>query len=364
MTQSTAQTVVITGASAGVGRATAREFARHGWRVALLARGRDGLEAAAQEVRDLGGEALVIPTDVADCEAVERAAQRTEERFGVIDVWVNNAMATVFGPFMKIKPDEFKRVIDVTFLGYVWGTMAALKRMVPRNRGTIVQVGSALAYRGIPLQSPYCAGKHAIQGFTESLRSELIHDSIDVHLTMVQLPGLNTPQFEWVRNYMGRQSKPLGTIFQPEVAARAIHFAAHARRREHYVGWQTMKTILGNRVAPGYLDRYLAEVVYQGHMTDKPDDPHRPDNLMDALPGDWGAHGPYDAEAVNHSPQQWVSRHRGWVAAGLTLAAGAVLGAIAINKARPQRAKPKTTAPLNFSGWDELSRMTELARMR
>src|SRR5437763_3451566 len=284
-----AETVVITGASAGVGRATARLFGRHGARIGLLARGVERLTAAAEEVRELGGEALVLPTDVADPDAVEAAAAAVERQFGAIDIWVNNAMATIFARFAEITPEEYRRATEVTYLGCVFGTMAALRRVRPRNHGTIVQVGSALAYRSIPLQSPYCGAKHAIRGFTDSLRSELIHQNSRVHLTMVQMPALNTPQFDWARNKTGRRPQPVPPIFQPEVAAEAIWFAAHARRREVYVGGPTVKAIIGNKVAPGLLDRYLARND-AGQLTDEPE-PERPDNLFATVPGDQGAHG-------------------------------------------------------------------------
>jgi NAD(P)-dependent dehydrogenase (short-subunit alcohol dehydrogenase family) len=250
------EVVVITGASAGVGRATAVAFAKREARVGLLARGRDGLKGARAEVESAGGKALLVPTDVSDAGAVERAARRIEEEFGPIDVWINNAMTSVFSPVKEMTPDEFRRVTEVTYLGYVYGTLAALGRMLPRNRGHVVQVGSALAYRGIPLQAAYCASKHAIQGFTESLRSELLHDGSDIQLTMVQMPALNTPQFRWVRSRLPRKAQPVPPIFQPEVAAEAVYWAAHHGRDELWVGFSAVKAIVGNKIIPRALDRY------------------------------------------------------------------------------------------------------------
>src|SRR5438046_2723919 len=252
------EVIVITGASAGVGRAAARKFARHGARIGLLARGVDGLKAAQREVQKLGSEASIIPTDVANAEQVEAAAEKVETELGPIDIWVNNAMTSVFSPIKQMTPEEFRRVTEVTYLGYVYGTLAALKRMLPRDRGVIVQVGSALAYRGIPLQSAYCAAKHAVQGFCDSLRCELLHDNSGVRLTMVQLPALNTPQFGWVKSRLPRKAQPVPPIFQPEVAAEAIYFAAHNPRREFYVGAPSVEVIVANKIAPGLLDRYLA----------------------------------------------------------------------------------------------------------
>src|SRR5438874_682248 len=249
-------TVAITGASAGVGRATARKFARSGAPVALLARGRDGLEAARKEVEELGGRALVVIVDVAHADQVEAAATQIEAELGEIDIWINNAMTSVFSPIKEMTPEEFRRVTEVTYLGYVYGTLAALKRMLPRNRGVIVQVGSALAYRGIPLQSAYCAAKHAVQGFCDSLRCELLHDKSHVRLTMVQLPALNTPQFGWVKSRLARKAQPVPPIFQPEVAAEAIYFATQNPRREFYVGLPSVEAIVANKIAPGLLDRY------------------------------------------------------------------------------------------------------------
>jgi NAD(P)-dependent dehydrogenase (short-subunit alcohol dehydrogenase family) len=309
------EVVVITGASAGVGRATAREFARHGAAIGLVARGRDGLEAARREVRDLGGDALVLPLDVADAAAVDEAADVVERKFGPIGVWVNNAMASVFSPVREMTAEEYRRVTEVTYLGAVHGTLSALKRMLPRDRGTIVQVGSALAYRSIPLQSAYCAAKHAIVGFTDSLRSELLHDGSRVHLTAVHLPALNTPQFGWVKSRLPRKPQPVPPIFQPEVAARAIYYAAHHRRRELMVGLSTKTAIVGQKIAPGFADRYLARNGYDAQQFDGPADPNRPNNLWEPLPGDWGAHGSFDRQASSRSPELWLELHRGWLLA-------------------------------------------------
>jgi len=295
------EVVVITGASAGVGRATVREFARRGARIGLLARGRDGLEAARREVEDMGGRAPALPTDVADADRVEAAATEIEEKFGPIDIWTNNAMTSVFPPVKEMRPEEFKRVTEVTYLGVVYGTLAALKRMLPRDRGVIIEVGSALAYRGIPLQAAYCGAKHAIQGFVDSLRCELLHDKSNVRVTMVQMPALNTPQFRWVKSRLPHKAQPVPPIFQPEVAARAIHYAAHHDRRELYVGMPTIEAIVGNKVAPGLLDHYLARTGYESQQTDEPADPNRPNNLWEPVPGDHGAHGVFDDRASDHS---------------------------------------------------------------
>ena len=315
---------VVTGASAGIGRATAVEFARHGWRVALLARGIDGLEAARREVEDAGGEALVVETDVADLAQVEAAATRVESEWGPIDAWVNNAMATIFSRFLDVSPEDFRRATEVTYLGAVWGTRAALSRMKPRDRGVIVQVGSALAYRSIPLQSAYCGAKSALRGFTDSIRSELIHERSGVHVTMVQLSAFNTPQFEWARTTLGCRPKPMGKIFQPEVAARAIHWAATHRRRELWVGWPAAKAILGTRVVPGLLDHRLAATAVDGQHTDEPLPPDRQDNLYTAVGGDHGAHGRFDAMAVASSAQAWWAMHRGVATAVAAIAIATV----------------------------------------
>jgi len=320
--------VVITGASAGVGRATVRRFARDGARIGLLARGVDGLEAARAEVEAAGGRALVLPTDVADAKQVEAAAEAVEREFGPIDIWINDAMTSVFSPLKEMTPEEFRRVTEVTYLGVVYGTMAALKRMLPRNRGTIVQVGSALAYRSIPLQSAYCGAKHAIHGFTDSLRCELIHDKSKVHVTMVQLPAVNTTQFGWVRNRLPNHPQPLGPVYQPEVAADAIHWAAHHRRRELYLGMPSVESIVGNKIAPSLLDQYLGRTGYDGQQTSEPKDPNRPDNLWEPVPGDHGAHGIFDGRAKRRSTEFWVAKNRNWIgaaAACCALLAGAFL---------------------------------------
>ena len=318
---------VVTGASAGVGRATARCFAEHGYDVALLARGEAGLKAAAREVKAAGGRALVVPTDTAEFAQVEAAAAQVEAELGEIDVWVNDAFTAVFAPFWEVAPEEFRRVTEVAYLGYVYGTMAALSRMKPRNRGSIVQVGSALAYRGIPLQSAYCGAKHAIQGFNEALRCELLHEKSKVGLTMVQLPAVNTPQFSWVLSRLPRHPQPVPPIYQPEVPARAIVFAAeHPGRREYWVGATTAATLLANAVVPGLLDRYLGATGFKSQQTSQPADPNRPINLWEPADStsDFGAHGAFDDRSHPRSAQWWVtSRHR-LVFGGLAaLAAGA-----------------------------------------
>ncbi|MBV7694166.1 SDR family oxidoreductase [Streptomyces sp. TRM70350] len=317
--------VVVTGATAGVGRATAVAFAARGDRVALLARGREGLAAAADEVQRAGGEALVVPVDMADAKAVDNAAEQVVDAFGRIDVWVNNAFAGVFAPFTEITPDEYRRVTEVTYLGYVFGTRAALRHMLPRDRGTIVQVGSALAYRGIPLQSAYCGAKHAIQGFNESLRCELLHQGSGVRTTMVQLPALNTPQFDWVLNRMPGRARPVAPVYQPEVAARAIvHAAGHGRRREYWVGGSTVGTLIANAVVPGVLERYLARTGFDAQQ--EPGEHGGVGNLWSPADGphgrDFGTYGRFDEEACPASPQGWMSRNRGRVATALTVGAG------------------------------------------
>ncbi|HYH86778.1 MAG TPA: SDR family oxidoreductase [Pyrinomonadaceae bacterium] len=319
------EVVVITGASAGVGRAVARAFAREGAHIGLLARGRDGLEGARRDVEELGGRALVVPTDVADPVAVERAAEAVEQEFGPVDIWINNAMVSVFSPIREMKPEEYKRATEVTYLGTVYGTLAALKRMLPRDRGVIVQVGSALAYRGIPLQSAYCAAKHAVQGFHDSLRSELIHDKSSVRVTMVQLPAMNTPQFSWVKSRLPRKPQPVPPIYQPEVGAEAILFAARNDRREMYVGYPTVEAIIGDKIAPGFADKYLAENGYDAQQTDEPVEQDRRDNLWEPVPGDHGAHGTFGDRSSASSPQLWASMNRNWLAV-----AGAGLAGLAV----------------------------------
>ncbi|HEY1261962.1 MAG TPA: SDR family oxidoreductase [Terriglobales bacterium] len=313
----TKETVIVTGASAGLGRAIAAKFGRHGANVGLLARGHDGLEAARQEIEALGGQAIVLPADVSDAAAVEAAAAQVEEKFGPIDIWVNNAMASVFSPVKEMKPEEYKRVTEVTYLGVVYGTLAALKRMLPRDRGTIVQVGSALAYRSIPLQSAYCAAKHAIAGFTDSLRCELVHDGSAVRVTMVNMPALNTPQFDWVKSRLAHRAQPVPPIFEPEVGARAVYWAAHHDRRQVFVGGSTVAAIAGQKLAPGLLDKYLGETGYHSQQTSEPEDPNRPNNLWQPLPGDHGARGRFSARSHERSYELWGETHRRWVLAGL-----------------------------------------------
>ena len=313
--------IVVTGASAGVGRATVRAFARRGADVALVARGMDGLEGARREVEGYGGRALVLPTDVADAAAVESAAERTERELGPIDVWVNNAMVSVFSPVKELQTAEIRRVTDVTYLGVAYGTLAALKRMLPRDRGSIVQVGSALAYRGIPLQAAYCGAKHAIQGFTESLRCELLHDGSHVRVAMVQLPAMNTPQFDWVKSRLPRQPQPVPPIYEPDLAAEGIVWAASHGRREISVGAPTVTAIWGNKFASGLLDRYLAWSGYDSQQTDAPADPDRPHNLWAPLAGDHGAHGRFGRRAAERSPQTWLNEHLPFVG---MLTAGAI----------------------------------------
>jgi NAD(P)-dependent dehydrogenase (short-subunit alcohol dehydrogenase family) len=311
--------VVITGASSGVGRATARAFASCGARLGLLARGLEGLEAARAEVEQAGAEALALQTDVADPDAVDAAANAVEREYGPLDVWVNNAMVSVFSPVAEIEADEIRRVTETTYLGTVYGTLAALRRMLPRDRGVIVQVGSALAYRAIPLQAAYCGAKHAIQGFTESLRTELLHDRSGVKVTMVQLPALNTPHFSVVKSRLPRHPQPVPPIYQPEVAAEAVVWAAdNPDRREFWVGGSTVRTLLGDKIAPGLLDRYLARTGYDAQQTEEPVEAERPSNLWEPLPGDRGTHGIFEAEARAESIQFWLARHR-----ALLLGAGA-----------------------------------------
>jgi NAD(P)-dependent dehydrogenase (short-subunit alcohol dehydrogenase family) len=318
------EVVMITGAAAGIGRATAQAFAKRGAHIGLLARGRVGLEGAKADVEKLGGRGLVLVADVADDKAVEAAAEKLEQEFGPIDIWINNAMASVFSPIMEMTPEEYRRVTNVTYLGYVWGTIAALRRMRPRNRGTIIHVGSALAYRGIPLQSAYCAAKHAIQGFTDSLRCELIHDKKDIHVCIVEMPAVNTPQFGWVKNKLPNKAQPVPPIFQPEVAADAIVFAATHRRREIYVGFPTVEAIIGNKIAPGILDHYLAG--YKSQQTDEPRNPDQPDNLFSPVEHDFGAHGTFDRRAKKSSVELWLTKNRATVSSAILLFAALLAG--------------------------------------
>jgi short-subunit dehydrogenase len=313
------EVVVITGASAGVGRATARLYARRGAGIALIARGRAGLEAAAKEVADLGGRALVQQADTADAQQIEAAAEAVERALGPIDVWINCAFTSVFAPFAEIGPTEYERVTKVTYLGFVNGTRAALARMLPRDRGTIVQVGSALGERAIPLQSAYCGAKHAVNGFTSSVRTELMHQGSAVRITVVQMPAVNTPQFSWVLSRLPRHPQPVPPIYQPEVAAKAVvHAADHPRRREYWVGGSTVGTLVANAVAPGILDRYLAKTGYQSQQTDADKAAHQPENLWAPADRtrDFGAHGEFDDQATPRSLQLWGSRHHGLLAAG------------------------------------------------
>jgi short-subunit dehydrogenase len=323
------KTVVITGASAGVGRATARAFAKEGARLGLIARAPEGLEEARRDVEARGGDALVRSVDVADAGAVEAVAEFFDRELGPIDIWVNNAMASVFSPLSAMTAEEFRRVTDVTYHGYVYGTMSALKRMAPRDEGTIVQVGSALAYRGIPLQSAYCGAKHAIQGFTESVRTELMHDASRVWITMVQLPGLNTPQFTWARSKMPRKAQPVPPIYQPEAAARAILYAATHRQREVNVGVSTLLAIAADRIAPGLLDRYLARTGYDSQQSQQPEFPDRAENLFQPVVGAHAAHGAFDAAAKDPKIETWLTARIGKVAA-----AGAVAGALSYTALR------------------------------
>ena len=318
---------VVTGASGGIGRAVARRLAARGDVVALLARGADGLAGAAEDVRAAGGTPLPFEVDVSDFAAVDAVADQVEKEAGPIDLWVNNAFSSVFAKFMDMGVDEFTRATEVTYLGYVHGTRAALSRMLPRDRGVIVQVGSALAYRGIPLQSAYCGAKHAVQGFNESLRVELMHDKSNVHVTMVQMPAVNTPQFSWVLSRLPHKAQPVPPIYQPEVAARAVEYAAdHPKRREYWVGGSTAGTLLANAVAPGLLDRYLARTGFSSQQTGERREPGQPANLWHPADGlgepDAGAHGDFDSQAKVRSPQLWLSQHHGVVAAGAAAVAG------------------------------------------
>ncbi|MGH9326924.1 MAG: SDR family oxidoreductase [Terriglobia bacterium] len=318
------ETVVVTGSSAGLGRAIAKEFGKRGASVALLARGKEGLDAAAAEVKAVGGKALALPTDVADAGAVQAASDAAERQLGPIDIWINNAMVTVFSPVKEMKPEEYKRATEVTYLGAVYGTLAALKHMLPRNRGTIVQVGSAIGYRSIPLQSAYCGAKHAIVGFTDSLRCELLHDQSNIRLTMVNMPALNTTQFGWVKSRLKNKPQPVPPIYMPEVGARAVYWAAHHDRREIDVGGSTVGAIVGNKIAPGLLDRYLGRTGFKSQQSSEPDDPSRPDNLWSPVDenADHGAHGTFEDRSRAFSYQLWADLHRVPLAAAFGIIVG------------------------------------------
>jgi NAD(P)-dependent dehydrogenase (short-subunit alcohol dehydrogenase family) len=331
-----AQNVVVTGASAGIGRAVAVAYGARGATVGLIARGEDGLDGAARDVERAGGTPVLLPTDVADPDQVFAAVEKMESEVGPIDVWVNDAFTSVFAPFDKITPEEFRRVTEVSYLGYVYATQAVLPRMKARDRGTIVHVGSALAYRGIPLQTAYCGAKHAIQGFHEALRCELLHEKSNVHVTMVQMPAVNTPQFSWVRSKLPRHPQPVPPIYQPETVARNVLYAAdHPRRREYWVGSTTMATLAANAVAPGLLDRYLGRTGFDAQQTSEPHDPNAPDNLFTPADGvrghDFGAHGEFDSTSRTSDPQLWASRNHGALAAG---AMAALAGLVAWRRAR------------------------------
>ena len=348
MSQAKAPIVVVTGGTAGIGRATVREFARNGYDVAILARGQDGLDATKKEVEEHGRRALAIPTDVADWSAVEAAAERVERELGPIDVWVNNAFAGIFSRFIDVTPEEYERVTQVTYMGQVNGTRAALKRMLPRDKGKIVLVGSALAYRGIPLQSAYCGAKHAIQGFIDSLRCELLNEKTNVTVTMVQMPGVNTPQFDWIRAKLPGQPRPVGKVYQPEVAGRAIYAAAHDKRKEMLVGLPTVEAVWGNKVASSLLDEYLAATGIKAQQRPERVQPDRKDNLFEPVAGDHGAHGSFDSEAVDSSAELWLTEHKkelGLAALGAAAVAGVgfMLASRSGKAEKPTRQKTKAT---------------------
>jgi NAD(P)-dependent dehydrogenase (short-subunit alcohol dehydrogenase family) len=334
------EVVVVTGCSAGLGRAIAREFGRHQASVGLISRNEERLNTAKREIEQSGGRALVLPLDVADAKAVENAAQKVEQEFGPIDTWVNSAMVSVFSPVEEMEPEEFRRVTEVTYLGVVYGTLAALKRMRQRDRGSIVQVGSALAYRSIPLQAAYCAAKHAIVGFTDSLRCELIHQRSRIRVSIVQMPALNTPQFGWVKSRLPHKAQPVPPIFQPEVGARAVYWAAHHQRRELFVGSSTVAAIMGQKFIPGLLDEYLGRTSYRSQQYDGRQDPSAPNNLWDSVPGDFGAHGAFDRRAHAHSWQSMLDLHRNWLWA-LPFAASGLAGGLAYAFFRSQKQKFK-----------------------
>lgn len=325
------EVVVITGAAAGAGRAVVRAFAKRGASIGLISRSKDALEAARKEVEQSGGRAIALPTDVADPAQVEAAAEEVEKALGPIDIWVNDAMATVFAFFKDIEPEEFKRATEVTYLGTVYGTRSALKRMLPRNHGKVVQVGSALAYRSVPLQSAYCGAKAAIRGFTDAVRTELIHMRSDVHITMVQMPALNTPQFSWARTKLEKTPRPIAPVYQPEVAAEAVYWAAHNRRRELYVGISSAAIITANKFIPGVLDHYVARIAVSGQQTGHLVEEDRPDNLFAPVEDHFAAHGNFDEEAKRSSPQLKAAMLRKWIMAGALALGAASLGIYAAN---------------------------------
>jgi short-subunit dehydrogenase len=327
------EVVVITGAAAGIGRAAVAEFAKRKACIGLIARGKEGLESARREVEAAGGKALVLPADVSHADEVEAAANAVEEAFGPIDIWVNDAFTNVFAEFTELTPEEYRRITEVSYLGFVFGTMSALRRMQKRDRGTIVQVGSALAYRSIPLQAAYCGAKSAIRGFTDSIRCELVHKKSNVHITMVQMPAVNTPQFSWCKTKLPHKPQPVPPIYQPEVAGRAIYWAAHHHRRELWVGMPTVEAIVGQKIAPGLLDRYLGKTGYASQQYDGAPSPDRKDNLWEPSPIDYGAHGAFDDRARSHSKELWLAMHGRWAALGLGLAAAAGAAAYAIVRA-------------------------------
>src|SRR5690625_3694534 len=333
------EVVVITSASAGIGRATARKFAKHGARIALIARGETGLLATQSEVEEEGGEAIIIPIDVADADSVERAAEIAENRFGEIDIWINNAATSMFAPVWETRPEEFRRIVEVNYFGYVYGTLAALKRMRPRGRGTIIQVGSIPGFRSIPFRSAYSASKHAIAGFTDGLRSELIHENSPIRVTIVHLSSMNMPQFSWVFNRLKKKVQPFQPIFQLELAARGIYHAAHHDRREWFIGEPALKAMIGQKLLPGFMDHFLAKNGYKSQQTDDPQAENQPHNLWDPVDEDRGAHGSFDSIAANDSLLFRLSRHRKEIAllsAGLITAAGAMLLAKS-RKRRPSK---------------------------
>jgi NAD(P)-dependent dehydrogenase (short-subunit alcohol dehydrogenase family) len=320
------QVFVVTGGSAGLGRAIVDKIAERRGAVAVIARGAARVEAACTAVREAGGRALALPLDVSDASAVEQAAERVEQELGPIDVWINDAMLSVFSPVKEMQADEYRRVTEVTYLGYVNGTLAALKRMLPRDRGTIIQVGSALAHRAIPLQSAYCAAKHAMKGFTESLITELLHDKSNVRVSMVQMPAMNTPQFDWVKSRLKDRGQPVPPIFQPEVGAHAVMYAVdNDVGRELLVAWPTVKAVFGEKFVPSYIDHVLARDGYASQQTDEPEDPNRPNNLWEPVPGDYGAHGRFDARAHDDSAELELRLNRDWL-----MLAGGVLGGVAL----------------------------------